>query len=116
MKSKATRIIVMTMLAVVALSGNAIATTTNRVYSTNQTVGGVEMTPVQQLVYAVTNAPADGVVLIEPGTYTFTGAEYGNVNGTTTNLLYSTKSGVTIIGDTDTSRKDWTLEKNAKVK
>lgn len=40
MRTKTTRIIVVTMLAVVALSGNAIATTTNRVYSTNQTVGG----------------------------------------------------------------------------
>lgn len=109
MKSKTTRIIVMTMLAVVALSGNAIATTTNRVYSTNQTVGGVEMTPVQQLVHAVTNAPNDCVVLIEPGTYTFTGAEYGNIEGTVTNLLYSSKSGVTVIGNTGTSRKDWTL-------
>lgn len=99
----------MAMLAVVAFIGNANAVTTNRVYSTNKTVGGVEMTPIQQLVYAVTNASDYDVVLIEPGTYTFTGAEYGNASGTTTNLLYSTKSGVTIIGDTDTSRKDWTL-------
>lgn len=98
----------MAMFAVAAFIGNADVTT-NRVYSTNHTVGDVEMTPVQQLVYAVKNAPADGVVLIEPGTYTFTGAEYGKPEGAVTNLLYSNKSGVTIIGDTGTSRKDWTL-------
>ena len=102
------RVIAMAMFAVAAFIGNADVTT-NRVYSTNHTVGDVEMTPVQQLVYAVTNAPADGVVLIEPGTYTFTGAEYGNIEGTVTNLLYSSKSGVTVIGNTGTSRKDWTL-------
>ena len=102
------RVIAMAMFAVAAFIGNADVTT-NRVYSTNHTVGDVEMTPVQQLVYAVTNAPADGVVLIETGTYTFTGAEYGNIEGTVTNLLYSSKSGVTVIGNTGTSRKDWTL-------
>ena len=102
------RVIAMAMFAVAAFIGNADVTT-NRVYSTNHTVGDVEMTPVQQLVYAVTNAPADGVVLIEPGTYTFTGADYGNIEGTVTNLLYSSKSGVTVIGNTGTSRKDWTL-------
>lgn len=100
------RVIAMAMFAVATFVGNADVTT-NRVYSTNQTVGGVEMTPVQQLVYAVTNAPANGVVLIEPGTYTFTGAEYGNLEDSVTNLLYSSKQGVMIIGDTDLSRRDW---------
>ena len=103
------RVIAVTMFAVPVLIRNVDAAT-NTVYSTVQTVGGVEMTPEQQLVYAVTNAAAGDVVLIKPGKYTFSGTVYSStetVSGkTVTNLLDSAKR-VSIIGDTDLSRKDW---------
>ena len=104
------RVIAMAMLAVAVFIGNVDAAT-NTVYSTVQTVNNVEMTPEQQLVYAVTNAAAGDVVLIKPGRYTFTGAVYSSTEQGTgskivTNLLASAKS-ISIIGDTDLSRRDW---------
>ncbi len=101
--------IAMAMLAVAACVRNADAAT-NTVYSTVQTIGGVEMTPEQQLVYAVTNAAAGDVVLIKPGRYTFSGAVYSSCSTesskTVTNLLDSAKS-ITIVGDTELPRKAW---------
>ena len=95
----------MALLATAAAAGCATLTAaTNTVH--NYTCNG--MTPVQQLVAAVTNAAANDVVLIEPGTYTFTGSEYGQIaSDGVTNLLYVGVKNLTIMGKTDTSRKDW---------
>ena len=82
---------------------------TNTVYNDTREVAGIMMNPVQQLIYAVTNAANGDTVLIKSGTYTFEDGEYSAIVEGVKNLLQPLASDLSIVGDIDTSRKDWTL-------
>ena len=72
----------------------------------NETVGGVS--PVRQLVNAITGAVDGATIRIKQGTYTFGDEDYSDTLDGVKNLLRVKVSNLTIEGETATSRTNWT--------
>ena len=72
----------------------------------NETVGGVS--PVRQLVNAITGAVDGATIRIKQGTYTFGDEDYSDTLDGVKNLLRVKVPNLTIEGETATSRTNWT--------
>ena len=76
MTKRTIQIVAAAFVAAIVATPFMATAATNTVYHDTREVAGIMMNPVQQLIYAVTNAANGDTVLIKSGTYTFEDGEY----------------------------------------